>query len=490
MASLDRASVAEGAPKRPLGTATLVAVFAIYAAMATSGFQEVLGPTFRGQIFNSMALHLLSGRFDVDPLSIGDEAFVRNGQTYAYFGIFPALLRMPLVPFVEIATWSFARLSLLLALFIGAAAQALSVSLVLPRIAPAATVHMVLPLLVLAALLSGPPILLGLAGASVFDEANGWSWAFASIFAAIALLGLSDPGGFRMRHFAGMAFAAGLCLLTRPSTAFGLHVALALLMVWHIFSADRAATRIVRRILQPTILLPVMIVAMFILVAGGVNFARWGNPFLVADLRDQVYLIAQYPDRAARLDTYGLFNIQRLAYGLVYYFVPVWVVPVGQGRLLQSSITELFDAFELPPTSFLLTDPLTMLLAAVGLPALLRDRLTGIRRAPAVAVAVGLSIAPAFMLVAWYMAFRYRLDFQPLFFFLAVLGAATIASRVVAWPPARRRLLGGLLAAILIVQGLSALTHSILYASSMFGPAYEHMQDGLLQFYARRLGLT
>ncbi len=44
-----------------------------------------------GLAFNSMAEHLLAGRFDVDPQAIGAEGFDINGRTVSYFGIFCAL---------------------------------------------------------------------------------------------------------------------------------------------------------------------------------------------------------------------------------------------------------------------------------------------------------------------------------------------------------------------------------------------------------------
>ena len=54
--------------------------------------------------FNSMLEHLLHGRFDVDPQIIGTNGYWFKGGVYAYFGIFPALLRLPL--------WFFGRLDL------------------------------------------------------------------------------------------------------------------------------------------------------------------------------------------------------------------------------------------------------------------------------------------------------------------------------------------------------------------------------------------
>ena len=46
--------------------------------------------------YDAQAISLLHGRVDVDPESIGTEAFQRDGKSYGYFGPTPALLRLPL----------------------------------------------------------------------------------------------------------------------------------------------------------------------------------------------------------------------------------------------------------------------------------------------------------------------------------------------------------------------------------------------------------
>ena len=44
--------------------------------------------------FDSMMVHSLRGEFTVNREAIGYEAFTLDGKTYAYFGIFPAVLYM------------------------------------------------------------------------------------------------------------------------------------------------------------------------------------------------------------------------------------------------------------------------------------------------------------------------------------------------------------------------------------------------------------
>src|SRR5689334_12310889 len=83
-----------------------------YAMVITLGFPSFFTQHPHGLTFNSMLLHLLQGQFDVDPRTIGDEGIVRNGLSYTYFGILPALLRGPFLPFAsDFAGTDYTRLS-------------------------------------------------------------------------------------------------------------------------------------------------------------------------------------------------------------------------------------------------------------------------------------------------------------------------------------------------------------------------------------------
>src|SRR5262245_40871748 len=56
----------------------------------------------RGLEFNDMLLRMLRGDFTIDPAIIGVEALVVNGKTYTYLGVFPAVIRLPLLPFFDL----------------------------------------------------------------------------------------------------------------------------------------------------------------------------------------------------------------------------------------------------------------------------------------------------------------------------------------------------------------------------------------------------
>ena len=65
-----------------------------------------------------MLVHLLRGEFTVDRDAIDYEAITHDGKTYTYFAVFPAILRLLAMPFVDIAHAELARLSCLMAVVI------------------------------------------------------------------------------------------------------------------------------------------------------------------------------------------------------------------------------------------------------------------------------------------------------------------------------------------------------------------------------------
>ena len=67
-----------------------------------------------------------------------------------------------------------------------------------------------------------------------------------------------------------------------------------------------------------------------------------------------------------RLLATGEFNLERLWFGVMYYFAPVWVLHGADGQLLlEATRQKWIDAAELPPSSFLLTDPLIVIAGAL-----------------------------------------------------------------------------------------------------------------------------
>ena len=70
-----------------------------FAAMLTSGSFRLIYPETFGNFYDFQALSLLQGRLDVPEEALQEEAFVYAGKIYGYFGVTPALLRLPFVIF-------------------------------------------------------------------------------------------------------------------------------------------------------------------------------------------------------------------------------------------------------------------------------------------------------------------------------------------------------------------------------------------------------
>ncbi|HLY44751.1 MAG TPA: hypothetical protein VKQ73_04175 [Stellaceae bacterium] len=464
-------------PAGRVGTAALcllLPAIGYYALLLTAGGTSGLfQPLPTGLNFNSMLLHMLHGRFDVDPAAVGLEGFRRNGAVYSYFGIFPALLRAPLLVLPNFATTDFTRLSCLVADSLMALFKVMSV-LVLWRSVDMPRRPLLLWLLIAAILASGPQVLF--LRPSIYQEILLWADVFAAAFVLLVLQGWTRPDGFSIPLMSTLAAVAGLCLLTRVSTALGLYVALGLIWLWRGWAVAKAngAGGVCSRLLSSC--LPLLILLAFAVATGIVNQQRWGNPFVFMDMNRSL-IETPNPAHVAALHEYGEFNPIRLPFGLLYYFFPLWALRDGSGQLLWSGFVErtMIDV-ELPPSSFLLSDPLLIGLGIYGAVHLARGRAMP-RRAPIALAACGLLIPALLMLCAIAMTYRYRMEFYPLLELGAFIGFWCLLA-----VPGR----GGnrLLASAALVDIFAAQFLWLIYMLSPFGMASDRLgQTDIFRYY-------
>ncbi len=434
-------------------------------------FLPVSPPLMR--TFNSMLEHLLDGRFDVDPAIVGKEGFARAGRVYAYWGPIPAILRLPVTVLPDWRRLDFTLPYCAVAVLWMGAVKLWTVRFV-ARQHPALPRSLVWAMYVVVAL-SGAQICFF--RFSLYQEVCLWAGLFGAVFVAAAVV--AQHRGLRERERLVMAAAAGAALLTRVSTGIGLIAAFGLLLLVEAVR-DRAHWRGQLR----TSMLPLLVLASAGLVAAWVNYSRWGDPLTFADYR--YYLFNhQFPDRVARTAAYGLFNLERIPFGIVYYFLPLWVLHGADGQLLFAADRgRLIDSAELPPSSFFLTDPLLLLLGGIALVCWIRRRSPGGLRdgLQGGAIATGLAIPPLLMMSAISMCFRYRMDFYPLIEFLAFSGFAIVGRNT---PAARPRLVWTL-AAVSVIGSIAA---SVAYVAGKLGPGQLLIGQGITRYYLGRLGL-
>lgn len=432
--------------------------------------------------FNSMLSHMLHGRFDVDPGIVGAEGFLRNGRVYAYWGIWGALLRLPLW-LVGRMDFDLTRGSCLAAVCVAAMAKVRTVHLLRRHGAQDATARHATNMMLAYIVLGGSAV--GYLRATIYQEVVFWAVAFAAVFVYFAMKGIVlqrfDHGTLN-----AMALCAGLALLTRVSTAIGLFLAFGLLLAvlagstgrTHEIPLRQAIAHRLKSLFQRRFLLPWGILACFSFVTGAINDARWGNPLVFADFKYYLSNV-QYPDRALREAAYGMFHLSRIPFGLMYYFFPVWAMRTGGHHLLfEASLTRLFDDVELPPSTLLLTDLLPLGFTAFLLAALRMRRTERLQPMRIwAAIAVGLS-APCVLILAYVsLTYRYRMEFYPEIDFLAFLGLYLILTeeKIRAIYVRRRLWIEG----ALIVSVASSFASFLLYFLSPFGPAHDLFYRGL-----------
>jgi len=441
--------------------------------------------------FNSMLDHLLRGQFYVDPRTIGDEGFVRNGHAYSYFGIWCALVRLPLRFFnlmkVDVTPWS-CLLAVCLAtmakihtvLFVRKQGASLSAS------KPAS--ELAYGLMLLYVVLGGSAV--AYLRASIYQEVVFWAAAFGAVFIYFSIKGIVLRQ-YSMNTLSWMALAAGLALLTRVSTGLGLCLAFGFLLLVLVAQEVREGVKegesqssaLRRAIVCRRTLVPIAILALLVIATGTVNFFRWGNPLIFANFKLHLMNVS-WPDRPVRAKLYGFFNVRRIPFGLLYYFLPVWFVHNGSGHLLFENFQiRMFDAVELPPSSFFLTDLLPIGFIGFLIYALKTGRakvLLPVRQW--IALAAGLAVPCVLMLSAIYMSYRYRMEFYPLIDLLAFLGLYAIVSDE-ALLASFSRCRNWMIAATL-VSVVASFAMLVLYELSDFGRSVQHLQGGIVHYYA------
>ena len=432
--------------------------------------------------FNSMAAHLLAGRYDVDPAIVGYEGFAVNGTVVAYWGVLPAVLRLPLMLFSGGHSWDFTALSCLAAVCCAAVAKIKTIRLIFRRFDSHAVIGNGMFLLlywsvVVTILFSGPQI--EFLKPSIYQEVCFWSGALAAIFAYWGVGGLVH-GRFVMSTLCALAITAGLALLTRVSTGVGLYAACGLLF------AVLAVTR-QPHALRARLVLPLSLLALFLGIAAWINYRRWGNPLIFADYHRYIMNV-EHPEWLTTLATYGLFNLARIPLGFCFYFVPMVFPPASGGWFLQSGQAPLLDFAELPPSSFFLTDPLLIGLTLYGCRAIFgRTDRSVVDRTQSLSIALGLCTSGLLMLCAISMSHRYRIDFYPFIEFGAFIGLIHLLNRKVPLHRATGNFIIGAAAtsigASFLVLALYRLSHwmptvSLLRADTV--EYYEHQFAGVL----------
>ena len=340
-----------------------------YTILLGNGSLSLLGREGLDLVFGSMLDHLLHWDFAVDPSAIDVEAWTRDGKTYSYFGIFPALMRLLAMPFVDVTKVGLSRIYCLVSLMIYVGTLLRTLHLMHMAIEPARRSNACLTIGGVAICLSGPPVYL-LASAWIYHEPIIWSMAFGAIYNFLILRAVLTSRGFTSGDLGWLGVLAAIVLNTRVSFGIALYATASMLLLWLSgrnwanAAATPAGRRLLAAILDRRFALPVAALAAGAIVAGYVNYQRWGNPLTFADYN--YYDLALADARwSTVIKTYGLFDPARIPMALLYYTTGLVYFLRWRPMFSDYLLTHFYGA-EAPPFFPLFVNPIWILLACFG----------------------------------------------------------------------------------------------------------------------------
>ena len=402
-----------------VGTICAVVVFWLIATCLQPWNLFDKGP-YTTDFYDAQARALLHGHLDVPANVAGIEGFEINGKTQIYFGIGPALMRLPLSGVSDVFDRRLSLLSELLALSVLglAAARLLKRAKSLVANAPEGAAWWFGAFAVVATL--GTPLLFFSSRALVYHEAELWGAAAGLAGLDLVIRWWRAP---TRRHLIEAVALATFALSCRPSTGAAPAMALGL------FGLALAWKREWRRSL--------LVLAGAVIPFLGFALVNWLRFRSVSDVPFPVQVFSKFnTDRQAALaaNNGSLFGLKFVPTNVARYFSPFafqwdrlfpFVTWPAKATVIGNARFDTIDH----AGSFLTSAPLLFLFGLVGAWwTIVRDKT---RQWSAIALAAIVATTSTFTF--GYLAHRYLADLVPVFVVLAAPGVWIIARHAQTW---------------------------------------------------------
>ncbi len=396
-----------------------IAAFVVFTVLLTRK------PSVFGGILDAQARALFHGRWNVPLDTLGFEAFAVHGKFYTYFGIWPSIVRMPVLVVTHRFDGHLTQASMLLAFAVTMFATARLHWSLRRHVRGAAPIGRGE-----AACIAGFQVLVG-AGSIVaflgsrpvvYHEMELWGIATALVTADLATRYAARP---TIRGAITLSAAATATAMSRPSVGFGAVMTVALVGAFEVFRRKRLRSWPRIAVLAAGVLLPVVAYA-------GVNEARFGTVYSLP-LDKQVFTAVDHQRQLTLAANHGsLFGLKFVPTTLLQYARPdavrpshrfPWVdFPSQRAHVVGDAVFDTLDRSSSIPASM----PGFAILGAIGVIVVVRRR--GHLVMAVVPTAVGLGVGTGFVLTIAFVTNRYLADFFPPLVPLALVGLQGVAS--------------------------------------------------------------
>jgi hypothetical protein len=418
---------------------------------------------YGSNFYDLQARAMLHGHLYVANGALGGEAFVHLGHQFTYFGLFPSLLRVPVLAVTNSLDGRLTAISMFLAWVI----TAVFVSALVWRIrvlnrgsTDLSRLEAVSYGALVASILAGTVLMFLASNPYVFSEDLAWSVALAT-GCSFALLGLLErPSWGRIAAALVLILAA---VLTRATTGYASIIGAVLVSVW--FALGRGGPESRRWAL------PTLVSGLIALIVGcAVSYAKFGILFGLPASEQIVY------------QTFGLghvnsgsyFNLRFLPSTLLAYFQPTGI-----------HLTAVFPFITLPPVpahsvdgavlfgrarvaSVVSSMPLLFLAGLWGTVATFAPRAPGRSKLLRIPLITTAAAAGAVMIFGWIYN-PYLADLLPFFVLSSAIGIVDVWGRVRKASTSSRRTALGIIVTLgvfgVVANGGIAITPQALWST-------------------------
>jgi hypothetical protein len=400
-----------------VGVACIPYVWVLFALWESPSLFRTTNNGYGDWFYDIQARALFHGHLYVPNGSIGAEAFVNKGHQYMYFGLFPALLRMPILIVTHSMDGRLTAGSMFIAWILTGLFSALLIWRVRILIRGSATLGRVEAVslgVLIATLMSGSVLIVLAADPYVYSEDLAWSVAMA-IGSFFALLGVLE------RPSSGRVAVCGVLVLaaydTRATTGLACVLGALLVAAWFALGREGAQKR--------RWWVPMFVIGLVpIMIGCAISWAKFGQLFgfrLSNQIAAATFGTSHFKDFSIRYvptTIHAYFQPDGLQFSNVFPYI---TTPPEIGASPNIHID--------PTASLTASMPLLFLLGVWGTVCVVRPRsvasLSAIRLV-LVAAAAGCGVV---LIFDWILE-RYLADFLPLLILVGAVGIVDVWRRL------------------------------------------------------------